>query len=64
MSKQMQNEAWLCADPVYAWRGRGEVTYRLMSDEDKHALEAEFFASGRQRLLPRPADAAAVAVRA
>jgi hypothetical protein len=35
-----------------------------MSDEDKHALEAEFFASGRQRLLPRPADAAAVAVRA
>jgi fatty-acyl-CoA synthase len=55
MSKQMQNEAWLCADPVYAWRGRGEVDYRLMSNEDKRALEAEFFASGRQRLLPAAA---------
>jgi fatty-acyl-CoA synthase len=52
MKKQMQAEAWLSADAVYAWRGRGDPEYRLMSAEDKAALEVEFFASGRQRLLP------------
>jgi fatty-acyl-CoA synthase len=52
MKKQMQAEAWRSSDAVYAWRGRGEPDYRRMSEEDKASLEAEFFASGRQRLLP------------
>jgi fatty-acyl-CoA synthase len=52
LKKQMQSEAWECADAVYWWRGRGAPDYRLMSAADKDALEAEFFAGGRQRLLP------------
>jgi fatty-acyl-CoA synthase len=52
MKRQMQADAWQSTDTVYAWRGRGTPDYRRMSDEDKAVLEAEFFASGRQRLLP------------
>lgn len=52
MKKHMQGEAWLSTDAVFAWRGRGEPDYRRMSEKDKMALQAEFFDSGRQRLLP------------
>ncbi|TAM90503.1 MAG: acyl-CoA synthetase [Jatrophihabitans sp.] len=50
--KQIQDDAWRSADPVFAWRGRGPVTYLPMGEADKDVLEREFFASGRQRLLP------------
>ncbi|RDI17673.1 hypothetical protein DEU38_122116, partial [Rhodococcus sp. AG1013] len=38
-------------EPVYRWVGRGAPVYTQMTDEDKTALEAEFVASGRQRLV-------------
>ncbi|WP_338597652.1 AMP-binding protein [Saccharopolyspora sp. SCSIO 74807] len=48
----LRERAWRCADRVYWWTGRGGPDYSLMSDEDKSALEAEFAAHGRQRVLP------------
>ena len=38
-------------EPVYRWEGRGEPVYKLMTAEDKAALEAEFESFGRQRFL-------------
>jgi fatty-acyl-CoA synthase len=50
--KEMQFEGWCTDDPVYRWAGRGEAEYTLMTEDDKAALRAEFFANGRQRFLP------------
>ncbi|NYG59930.1 fatty-acyl-CoA synthase [Nocardioides daedukensis] len=50
--KEIQLDGWRTTDPVYAWVGRGEPTYSLMTEDDKHALIAEFDANGRRRFLP------------
>jgi fatty-acyl-CoA synthase len=59
MKKRIQAEAWRTDDRVFTRPGRGAVDYLAMSEHDRAALERQFFASGRQRLLP--ADAGALA---
>ena len=50
--KEMQLQWWRSSDAVYFWQGRGAPEYRLMTEDDKEALSAEFVANGRQRYLP------------
>ena len=43
----LRAEGWECADPVW-WRpGRGDTTYRPLTDEDRAQLRAEHEAHGR-----------------
>ena len=51
LKRELQSELWRCVDPVFRWEGRGEPEYRLMSEDDKVALEAEFASYGRQRYV-------------
>ncbi len=48
LKRDLQAQRWNCGDAVYRWVGRGRPDYRLMSGEDRHALDAEFTAHGRQ----------------
>lgn len=36
-------------DPVHGWSGRGRPQYRLMTADDRTALDAEFVRYGRER---------------
>lgn len=51
LKRELQAQLWRCSEPVFRWEGRGEPVYRVMSEDDKVALETEFEASGRQRFL-------------
>lgn len=51
LKRELQEQKWRTGEPVYRWIGRGEPEYRLMTPIDKVALESEFAAYGRQRLL-------------
>lgn len=49
----LRREAWECADPVFVRETRSN-RYRLMTDDDRARLRAEFAAHGRAGLLPAP----------
>ena len=59
----LRAEGWQCPDPVLWSPDRGELRYRLLTDDDRGALRAEFEDHGRAALLgapassPRPDDA-------
>jgi len=44
-------EQWSVEDPVY-WRPGRSEPYRVLTDDDRHGLEAEFRLHGREALLP------------
>ncbi|HVA02939.1 MAG TPA: AMP-binding protein [Acidimicrobiales bacterium] len=47
----LRAEAWHCADPVFWSPGRGELHYRLLTNEDRDTLRVEFEDHGRSHLL-------------
>ena len=47
----LRAEGWQCDEPVYWSPGRGELRYRLLTDDDRRALRQEFAAHGRAPLL-------------
>ncbi len=47
----LRAQGWQCAEPVYWSPGRGELRYRLLTDDDRLALRQEFAAHGRAALL-------------
>ncbi len=47
----VKEQAWLTDDPVW-WRPGRETTYRLLSDDDRAALRAEFARHGRTGSFP------------
>ncbi len=47
----LRAEAWQCPDPVFWSPGRGELRYRLLTDEDRRAQRHEFEDHGRAHLL-------------
>ena len=54
----LRAEAWQCPDPVFWSPGRGELRYRLLTDEDRSAQRGEFEDHGRRTCSPsvqRPA---------
>lgn len=51
LKRQLQEQGWRTAEPVYRRVGRGEPEYAPLSEKDKSALAAEFAAHGRERLL-------------
>lgn len=51
LKRELQQERWHTAEPVYRWAGRGAPAYRAMGDDDKLSLDAEFTQYGRQRYL-------------
>lgn len=54
LKRELQAQRWHTGEPVYRWGGRGHPTYRLMSADDRAALDAEFAAHGREP--PRATD--------
>lgn len=51
LKRDLQAQRWHTDESVFRWEGRGAPVYRRMSAEDKTALDAQFTAYGRQRLL-------------
>lgn len=51
LKRELQQERWHTGEVVYQWAGRGAPVYRVMGDDDKQALDAEFAQYGRQRYL-------------
>ncbi|PND49415.1 AMP-binding protein [Rhodococcus aetherivorans] len=51
LKRELQAQRWHTTEPVYRWVGRGAPEYTAMSADDKAALDREFAAHGRQRLL-------------
>lgn len=51
LKRELQAQRWHTTEPVYRWVGRGAPEYTAMSESDKAALDEEFAAHGRQRLL-------------
>ncbi len=51
LKRALQEQGWRTDEPVHRWTGRGAPEYHLMSASDKQALESEFAAFGRQRML-------------
>ncbi|WP_227981585.1 AMP-binding protein [Nocardia spumae] len=51
LKRELQEQMWRTDDAVHRWAGRGTPEYRLMSAADKQALESEFVAFGRQRMV-------------
>ncbi|MFC4604002.1 AMP-binding protein [Rhodococcus kronopolitis] len=51
LKRELQADLWRTDEPVFRWEGRGAPVYRLMTEADKAALEAEFVSFGRQRFL-------------
>lgn len=51
LKRELQQERWHTAEPVYRWAGRGAPAYQAMGDDDKLSLDAEFTQYGRQRYL-------------
>jgi fatty-acyl-CoA synthase len=52
----LRAEGWRCPDPVFWSPQRGELRYRLLTEDDRDALRAEFAEHGRSHMLD--ADAA------
>lgn len=51
LKRELQAQRWHTDESVFRWEGRGTPVYRRMSADDKTALDAQFTAYGRQRLL-------------
>ncbi|OHT78682.1 acyl-CoA synthetase [Mycobacteroides chelonae] len=51
LKRDLQAQRWHTDESVFRWEGRGAPVYRRMSADDKTALDAQFTAYGRQRLL-------------
>ncbi|ATQ29282.1 MULTISPECIES: AMP-binding protein [Rhodococcus] len=51
LKRELQAQRWHTTELVYRWVGRGAPEYTAMSEADKAALDEEFAAHGRQRLL-------------
>ena len=49
LKRSLQAERWNTADQVYAWSGRGEPDYRLMTATDRQQLENALRAAGIHR---------------
>ncbi|MGH3725224.1 MAG: AMP-binding protein [Mycobacterium sp.] len=51
LKRELKEQHWHCDDAVLRWEGREGPVFERMSATDKRALDAEFAAYGRQRLL-------------
>ncbi|MFD6196190.1 AMP-binding protein [Mycobacteriaceae bacterium NPDC060252] len=51
LKRELQQQRWHTDEPVFRWEGRGSPVFRRMGPQDKTALDAQFTAYGRQRLL-------------
>lgn len=49
LKRELQQQRWHTAEPVYRWAGRGAPEYRRMHDDDKQLLDEEFVVHGRER---------------
>ncbi|NKY60738.1 AMP-binding protein [Nocardia flavorosea] len=54
LKRELQAQLWRVGDPVYHRVGRGALTYELLTEPGKQALEQEFHTYGRARFLPDP----------
>ncbi|MGW5381304.1 AMP-binding protein [Nocardia sp. NPDC003963] len=52
LKRELQEQLWRGADPVYHRIGRGAPEYVPLTDADVRALEREFHLHGRARFLP------------
>lgn len=50
LKRQLQEQRWHTAEPIYRWTGRGKPEYDLFTDAGKGELEAEFVSFGRSNL--------------
>ena len=48
LKRDLQAQRWHTDDAVHRWAGRGHPRYRLMTDADRDALDAEFTVHGRE----------------
>lgn len=48
LKRDLQAQRWHTDEPVYRWAGRGRPDYRLLTDDGRHALDAEFAEHGRK----------------
>lgn len=51
LKRELQEQRWHTDEPVFWWAGRGAPEFLRMTSEDKTALDAQFMAYRRQRLL-------------
>ncbi|MFF3567455.1 AMP-binding protein [Nocardia jiangxiensis] len=51
LKRQLQEQGWRTDEAVYRWSGRGAPEYAALTEPGRSALEAEFAAHDRQRLL-------------
>ncbi|WP_078280032.1 AMP-binding protein [Mycobacteroides franklinii] len=51
LKRELQEQRWHTDEPVFRWAGRGAPEFLRMTPDDKTALDAQFMAYGRQRLL-------------
>ncbi|MUM16441.1 AMP-binding protein [Mycobacterium sp. CBMA271] len=51
LKRELQAQRWHTDEPVFRWAGRGTPVFERMGPQDKTALDAQFAAYGRQRLL-------------
>lgn len=51
LKRELQQQRWHTAEPVYRWAGRGEPEYRLFTEADKSELKMEFSTFGRVNLF-------------
>jgi fatty-acyl-CoA synthase len=49
LQRELQQQRWHTAEPVYRWAGRTGPEYRAMTDADRAALDGEFTTYGRGR---------------
>lgn len=49
LKRTLQAQRWHTDDPVHRWVGRGRPQYRLMTADDRAALDAEFARYGREQ---------------
>jgi fatty-acyl-CoA synthase len=47
----LRAEGWQCPDPVFWSPRRGELRYRLLTEDDRDSLRAEFAHHGRSQML-------------
>ena len=47
LKRDLQAQRWHTEERVYRWAGRGRPDYRLMTAEDRAALDEEFAQHGR-----------------
>ncbi|TDZ95564.1 AMP-binding protein [Mycobacteroides salmoniphilum] len=51
LKRELQQQRWHTDEPVFRWEGRGAPVFQRMGPQEKTALDAQFTAYGRQRLL-------------